>query len=54
MIPNMVSLVNPITTQRFAARFRRIEQHAAETGCAVSGLSLEEMEAVWQAAKGEE
>jgi len=37
-----------------AARFHRIEQHAAETGRAVSGLSLEEMEAVWQAAKGEE
>jgi len=41
-------------TQRFAARFRRIEQHAAETGRAVSDLSLEEMEAVWQAAKGQE
>ena len=41
-------------TQRFAARFRRIEQHAADTGRAVSGLSLDEMEAVWQAAKGEE
>lgn len=41
-------------TQRFAARFRRIEQHAWETGRAVSDLSLEEMEAVWQAAKGQE
>ncbi|MDQ2800212.1 MAG: nucleoside triphosphate pyrophosphohydrolase, partial [Armatimonadota bacterium] len=41
-------------TQRFAARFRRIEQHAANSGHAVSDLSLEEMEAVWQAAKGEE
>lgn len=41
-------------TQRFAARFRRIEQHAANSGRVVSELSLEEMEAVWQAAKGEE
>jgi len=41
-------------TQRFAARFRRIERRAAETGRAVSDLSLEEMESVWQAAKGEE
>ena len=41
-------------TLRFAARFRRIEQHAADTGRAVSDLSLEEMESVWQAAKGEE
>ena len=39
-------------TQRFAARFRHIERHAAETGRAVPDLSLEEMEAVWQAAKG--
>lgn len=41
-------------TQRFGSRFRRIEQHAAASGRAVSDLSLEEMEAVWQAAKGEE
>jgi len=41
-------------TRRFAARFRRIKQHAAETGRAVSDLSLEEMEAAWQAAKGQE
>lgn len=41
-------------TQRFAARFRRIEQRARDTGRPVSDLSLEEMEAVWQAAKGEE
>ncbi len=41
-------------TQRFAARFRHIERRAAETSRAVSDLSLEEMEAVWQAAKGEE
>ena len=41
-------------TQRFAARFRRIEQHAADTNRAVSELSLDEMETVWQAAKREE
>ena len=41
-------------TQRFAARFRHIERRAAETSRAVSDLSLEEMEAVWQMAKGEE
>ena len=41
-------------TQRFAARFRHIERRAAETDRAVSDLSLEEMEAVWQAAKEQE
>ena len=41
-------------TQRFAARFRFIERHAAETNRAVSDLTLPEMEAVWQAAKREE
>ncbi len=41
-------------TRRFAARFRRIEQHAADTGRAVSDLTLAEMETVWQAAKSEE
>ncbi len=41
-------------TRRFAARFRRIEQHAEATGRPVADMSLEEMEAVWQAAKGQE
>jgi len=41
-------------TRRFAARFRRIEQHAADTHRAVSDLSLIEMEEVWQAAKGKD
>ena len=41
-------------TQRFAARFRHIERRAAETSRAVSDLSLEEMETLWQMAKGEE
>ena len=39
-------------THRFTARFKHIERHAADTGRPVSGLSLEEMEAVWQRAKG--
>lgn len=38
-------------TRRFAARFRHIEVHAAHSGRAVSEMTLEEMEAVWQAAK---
>ena len=41
-------------TLRFAARFKHIEQHAADTSRAVSDLSLAEMEAVWQQAKREE
>ena len=38
-------------TQRFAARFRHIEDHAAQKGQSVSDLALAEMETVWQAAK---
>ena len=41
-------------TERFAARFRHIERHAASLHRAVSDLSLAEMEAVWQAAKQNE
>ena len=41
-------------TRRFAARFQHIERRAEETGRSVSELSLEEMEIVWQAAKGQE
>ena len=41
-------------TLRFAARFRFIEQHAADASRAVSEMTLEEMEAVWQQAKREE
>ena len=40
-------------TRRFAARFRRIEAHAAATGRRVQDLSLAEMEQAWQAAKQE-
>jgi len=38
-------------THRFGARFRRIEEHAVATGRTVHELTLDEMEAVWQAAK---
>ena len=38
-------------THRFAARFRRIEAHAAATGRRVEDIPLVEKEAVWQAAK---
>ena len=41
-------------TQRFAARFRRIEDYAAQTNRAVSELTLPEMETIWQAAKQKE
>ena len=41
-------------TQRFARRFRHIEDHAAHSGRAVSDLTLAEMEAVWQATKEKE
>ena len=39
-------------TLRFAARFRHIEAHAAATHRTLSELSLAEMEAAWQEAKG--
>jgi MazG family protein len=41
-------------TQRFATRFRYIENFAAESNRAVAELSLAEMETVWQTAKREE
>ena len=41
-------------TLRFAARFQRIEQFAADTNRTVSNLTLTEMESVWQQAKREE
>jgi tetrapyrrole methylase family protein/MazG family protein len=41
-------------TLRFAARFQHIERHAARTDRAVSDLTLDEMESVWQQAKREE
>ena len=36
---------------KFAARFRRIEEHFAAEGRELSQVSLDEMEAVWQQAK---
>ncbi len=36
---------------KFAARFRRIEEHFAAQGRELSQVSLDEMEAVWQQAK---
>ena len=41
-------------TLRFAARFRHIESHAAATHRTLSELSLAEMEAAWQEAKGKD
>lgn len=41
-------------TLRFARRFKYIERFAADTDRAVSDLTLDEMESVWQAAKREE
>ena len=41
-------------TGRFTKRFQYIERFAAESGRTVSGLTLAEMETVWQAAKREE
>lgn len=38
-------------THRFAARFRKIEEHAAATGRSVDQMPLAEMEEVWQTAK---
>lgn len=41
-------------TQRFAVRFKHIEEYASARGAAVSELSLAEMETVWQSAKERE
>lgn len=41
-------------TLRFATRFRAVELSAEESGRTVSDLTLAEMEAAWQAAKGRE
>jgi tetrapyrrole methylase family protein/MazG family protein len=39
------------TISKFVGRFRAIEEHAANEGRLLRDLSLEEMEALWQAAK---
>lgn len=38
---------------RFVMRFNRIEEHAADKGRDISDMTLEEMDAVWDQAKGE-
>ncbi len=42
------------TNQKFIKRFSYIEQKAAETGRSLQDMSLDEMEALWQQAKGME
>ncbi len=42
------------TNARFARRFSAMEKQCAESGRPLSDLSLEEMDALWEAAKGEE
>ena len=41
------------TVNRFIRRFQYIERHAAESGRAVSDLSVDEMNRLWEAAKRE-
>jgi len=42
------------TISKFISRFRYIEMKAAESGKSLSGMSLEEMDALWDEAKGKE
>ncbi len=42
------------TTDRFIARFRRVEQSAADQGRAIADFELAELEELWQQAKREE
>lgn len=42
------------TISKFISRFRYIEMKAAESGRRLSGMSLEEMDALWDEAKGKE
>lgn len=42
------------TISRFISRFRFIEMKSAESGKSLSGMSLEEMDALWNEAKGKE
>ena len=39
------------TNRKFRKRFAAIEDHASHTGTTLEAMSLEEMEAAWQAAK---
>ena len=42
------------TISKFISRFRYVEMKAAESGKSLSGMSLEEMDALWDEAKGKE
>jgi len=42
------------TISKFISRFRYIEMKSAESGKSLSGMSLEEMDALWDEAKGKE
>ncbi len=42
------------TISKFISRFRYIEMKSAESGKSLSGMSLEEMDALWNEAKGKE
>lgn len=42
------------TISKFISRFRHIEMKAAETGRRLSDMTLEEMDALWEEAKGKE
>ncbi len=42
------------TISKFISRFRYIEMKAAESGRRLSGMSLEELDALWDEAKGKE
>ncbi len=41
------------TIGKFIHRFRYIEEHAAEAGKSLNDMTIDEMEALWQEAKGE-
>lgn len=42
------------TNRKFRSRFSSIEDHARSTGTSLEAMSLEDMEAAWQAAKGKQ
>jgi uncharacterized protein YabN with tetrapyrrole methylase and pyrophosphatase domain len=42
------------TISKFISRFRYIEMKAAEKGKSLSQMSLEEMDALWEEAKGKD
>ena len=38
-------------TDKFIARFRRVEEQAAQAGRSLEGMSLEELDRLWERAK---